>query len=74
MTNKMKLSINTEKCIGCGSCASVCPSVFELGSDNKVHFSGNGESKNGKEEKEIEEIECIKEAIDICPVQAIEKR
>lgn len=70
----MKLSIDTEKCIGCGSCAAACPAVFELGNDNKIHFSGNSENKNGKEEKEIEETECVKEAIDICPVQAIEKR
>lgn len=71
----MRLSIGIEKCIGCGSCNAVCPIVFELGNDGKAHFSGNGESKNnGKEEKEVEEIECVKEAIDICPVQAIEKK
>jgi len=67
-----KVTIDLEKCIGCGSCNAACPIIFELGGDNKVHFSGNGESKNGKEEKEVEEAECLKEAIDICPVRAIE--
>lgn len=32
MTNA---KVNKEKCIGCGLCASLCPEVFQMGSDGK---------------------------------------
>ncbi len=56
----MKVSVDGEKCIGCGACVSVCPDVFELGDDGKSTVK----------EKETE-MECCKEAKDICPVDAI---
>ncbi len=62
----MKITIDQQKCIGCGSCAAVCPELFELaGEDNKaqVKEGSNEEGKNAK---------CVQEAVDICPVQAIE--
>lgn len=59
-----KVKIDKQKCLGCGVCISLCPEVFEL--------------KDGKSEiKEKVDLEkhknCIKEAIDSCPVQAIIK-
>jgi ferredoxin len=56
------VKINKEKCIGCGSCESVCPAVFEIGDDMKAHV------KKGQEKSKLP---CVKEAIDICAVQAI---
>lgn len=60
----MKIKIDEEKCINCGSCSSVCPDVFEMSDENKIQI------KAGKEESDDS---CVQEAIDICPVQAIEK-
>jgi len=58
----MKIKIDKEKCIGCGSCEAVCPDFFKMDDENMAYFKEN----EGKDEG------CIKEAVDICPVQAIE--
>jgi len=53
--------VNQDKCIGCGTCASLCPATFALGDDGKAQVTnptGNSESE-------------IQSAIDACPVQAI---
>lgn len=55
------VSIDKEKCIGCGSCEAICPKVFEL-KDGKAHV------KKGQEKSKLP---CVKEAADICVVQAI---
>lgn len=53
------VKVDKEKCIGCGTCASICPEVFEMTNDNKAKVKAQ---KN---------IPCVKEAIDSCPVDAI---
>lgn len=55
----MKITIDKEKCIGCGACTSV---------------SDNFEIKDGKaivKNSEPKDIKKDKEAADICPVKAI---
>ncbi|MDD5673878.1 MAG: ferredoxin [Chitinivibrionales bacterium] len=32
----MKAIVNTETCIGCGLCVSICDAVFELDDDGKA--------------------------------------
>jgi ferredoxin len=51
------VSIDQNKCIGCGSCVSVCSEGFEM--------------KDGKAQVKNANAKCIKEAIDSCPVNAI---
>ncbi|MBW2996574.1 ferredoxin [Candidatus Woesearchaeota archaeon] len=55
----MKVSVDKEKCIGCGACVAACEEVFEL--------------KAGKAAPKVQETdkECAKEAADVCPVEAI---
>jgi len=55
------VSVNQQTCIGCGNCEAVCPNVFKL-KDGKSYV------KKGQEKSKLP---CVKEAIDICPVQAI---
>lgn len=56
------VSVDKEKCIGCGSCEATCPEVFKMDDDMKAHIKpGQEKSKSA----------CIKEAIDICAVDAI---
>jgi ferredoxin len=69
----MKITLDKSKCIGCGSCASLCPKFFELAEDGKSHLKGSKFDQNQqKEELEIEESGCVKEAAEACPVQAIQ--
>ena len=56
------VSVDKEKCIGCGLCSSTCPEVFEMGEDGKAHV---------KEGKEDSDKDCVKEAAKNCPTSAI---
>lgn len=60
----MKFEVN-ENCIGCGLCVSICPSVFELNDD--------GIAKAPDEEIESIFEEDARQAMDSCPVNAIEQ-
>jgi len=58
----MKIELKKQKCIGCGMCVNLCPEVFEL-KDGKSQV---------KEKANLEKYkDCIKQAIDSCPVGAI---
>lgn len=66
----MRIIIDQEKCIGCGSCTVVCDKYFELDGDN----DNNARFNNKSNELEVDDLGCIQEAIDICPIQAIENK
>lgn len=55
-----------EKCISCGACVSVCPDMFEMGSDGKAHIKGSKKNK-----LVVEDAKCAEDAKDACPVQII---
>jgi len=55
------VSVDKEKCIGCGTCVAICEEVFEL-KNNKSHV------KKGKEKSKSP---CVKEAAQSCPTGAI---
>ena len=58
----MKVKIDKEKCIGCGSCEAICPDHFKMDDEFKAYFiEGKGKIKD-----------CVEESVDICPTQAIE--
>lgn len=60
----MKITVDKNKCIGCGMCVTIFPEVFELGDDGKAKMKVQ-EFKGLKVQK-------VQEAVDSCPVQAIE--
>lgn len=66
----MKIKLDREKCIGCGSCSAVCPKFFEMADDGRSHIIGL--EKGVTEELEVKKIECAEAAAEICPVQCIE--
>ncbi|MFP4115783.1 MAG: ferredoxin [Candidatus Aenigmatarchaeota archaeon] len=53
------VEVDEDTCIGCGSCVSVAPEIFEIGD--------NGKAKVIKDEATEE----ANQAADVCPVDAI---
>lgn len=55
------ITIDKDKCLGCGTCVALAPKVFKIGDDAKAQvISPAGDTD-----------ENIKIAIDSCPVGAI---
>jgi ferredoxin len=55
----MNITVDQQKCIGCGRCTEICPGVFQL--------NENGKSTVIKDD----DTECAMRAADECPVEAI---
>ena len=55
----MAIKIDQESCIGCGTCAAICPNVFKMNDESKAEVIGEGEG------------DCAKNGAESCPVQAI---
>lgn len=62
-----KVSVNKDKCIGCGACVGLVDSVFEFGDDDLAQVKENVNFEN-MDESLIEE---VKDAIESCPTGAI---
>ena len=56
-------SVDGATCIGCGTCPSLAPEVFQMGSEGKAEIVPNCDCE-GKDD-------VIKQAKEACPVQAI---
>jgi len=68
----MKVKIDQDGCIGCGSCANVCPDVFVL-DDDGVACVVEQYRKGGPDSGEVPDSlgSCATEAASSCPVQVI---
>jgi len=58
----MKIIINKETCIGCGSCEAVASDLFAI---------KDGKAIAKKKNVSGDDLKKAKEAVDICPVQSI---
>ncbi len=57
----MKITIDKDKCIGCGACTALAAKTFRLGDDGKAEVIEPAKDKE----------EDIKNAAESCPVEAI---
>ena len=64
-----KIKLESEKCIGCGSCAAMCPKYFEIIDDGKSHIKEA--VKQEVEELEVADLDSAESAAEACPVQCI---
>ncbi|MEM3399830.1 MAG: ferredoxin [Candidatus Micrarchaeia archaeon] len=58
---KYRIVIDREGCIGCGTCAALCPDNWQIAEDGK----------SSPIETEVDEIGCNQQAADSCPVGVI---
>jgi len=58
-----KITLDKDKCIGCGACAAQCPENFEIKND--------GDNKAVVKKAKVEDLGCNKDAEEVCPVDAI---
>lgn len=56
-----KITIDKNKCIGCGVCVAIADKTFRIGTDGKSELVDNPSDNE----------EIIQQAIDSCPVGAI---
>lgn len=57
----MKVKIDQNLCIGCGTCVALCPEVFELKKDGKAYVKNPADCSKC-------DCQAVKES---CPVEAI---
>jgi ferredoxin len=70
----MKVIIERETCVSCGTCNETCPGLFEQDPDDSFSriiekYRVNGNIAEGTIPEDLEA--CAQEASDLCPVQII---
>ncbi len=60
----MTIMIDEEECLGCESCVSTCPDVFQMNADGDKAIVIDEDST----------ADCVAEAIDVCPVSCISQK
>jgi ferredoxin len=58
----MKVLVDQERCIGCGTCIHLCPEVFKWDDDKAVTY---------KDPVPEDVQDLCREASEVCPVEAI---
>ena len=59
----MAIVIDDDACMGCEACVETCPDAFEMNGDGDKAIVKDSDT----------EADCVDEAIDACPAEAITK-
>lgn len=73
---KYKVTVDRDACLACGIAPNLCPKVFVLGEDDGKNRVVDEYTESISEDLSVglisEELyDCVKEAAEACPVQAI---
>jgi len=66
-----KIKIDQDACIGARVCESVCSEVFEMNPENKSRIVEEYRKDSEDEGEAPDDLGCVKEAEEGCPVDAI---
>jgi ferredoxin len=74
--SKFRVEIDKNACQGFGACVELCPQFFQLSdADGKSSMEGGKEVMKENEvvaeTLELDELECVREAAETCPFNAI---
>lgn len=73
--SKFRVEIDKNACQGFGACVELCPQFFQLSdADGKSSIEGAKEVMKENvvaEVLELDELECVREAAEACPFNAI---
>lgn len=67
----MKVTIDEEDCISCGTCMSLCGEVFEFGESGKSVIVEEYRENTPYEGEVSDDIDCVEEAVENCPTDCI---
>jgi len=69
MTKKYQLYIDRDKCIGCGTCVSLMPEIFDMDDADGLVRAENSKSEKGYFILEIDEgqLKEFEQLVDSCP-------
>lgn len=66
MAKKLTITVDQDTCIGCTTCAAMCPSYFEMDMENGKAKPTVASAENAADFSDIRDAE------DACPVDAID--
>ncbi len=71
----VKVTIDREGCVSCGTCEDTCPGFFQLNPDDTLSqviekYRTGGRPDQGDAPEDL--LPCIREAAELCPVQVIQ--
>ncbi len=66
-----KVKIDQDTCIACGMCESTCPEVFNVTGNPHSTIKESFRLGSDDEGEVSEEVECLEDAEENCPVDAI---
>lgn len=73
MGERIKITLKKSQCIGCGTCAAICPKFFEM--KNGIANLKNSKENNGELEIEAnvnqDDLSCVEQAERYCSTKSI---